>query len=258
VSNDLIAYRLGNSIKMTMSSARAKRLWMEQSKQSFANRCLPMKIANQAGWVILNDKQIRAKWSGGATLQSVIIEQTGSAPHAAISHFGEGVLTFTIPFLFRTPPGIALVFRGPPNEPKDGIYPLEGLVETEWAVARSTANWKFTRPNTWVEFSQGEAICFIVPVALDLMEDLRPSIVDIKSDPETRRQYEIWHRSCREFNERLSRGDPQARMLGWQRYYMHGTAPHASAKPIEQASQHRTRLRLREFAQPTVGDPAEQ
>ena len=42
------------------------------------------------------------------------------------SHFGYGILTWTLPYLFRTPPDWNLLARGPSNLPKDGIQALEG------------------------------------------------------------------------------------------------------------------------------------
>ena len=241
------AYRLGSSFGMKIVAARLDRDWMKHSRKSFANRCLPMRIANQAGWVILNDRAVKAKWLGGADPSAIVIEHAGTPPHAAVSHFGEGILTFLIPFIFRTSQKIVLLFRGPSNAPKDAICPLEGIVETEWAVARASVNWKFTRPDTWVEFAPGEPICMIVPLRLDMLEEVEPSIVSIQSDPETYRQYRAWHQSCFEFGERLRRREPEAMKLGWQRYYFRGTAPHAQSEPIPEAGKHRTRLKLREF-----------
>ena len=62
------------------------------------------------------------------------------------SNFGYGIVTWYLPYLFRTSPGYNLWVRGPVNSPKDGIVPLEGLVETDWAEATFTVNWKITRP----------------------------------------------------------------------------------------------------------------
>jgi hypothetical protein len=251
------AYRLGNSFDMRIAVAQPNRDWMNCSNNSFANRCLPMRIANQCGWVILNGPAVRAKWFGGATPDAVLIENNGAPPYAAISHFGEGILTFVLPFLFRTPQKTALLFRGPANTPKDSICPLEGLVETEWAVARASVNWKFTRPDTWVEFAPREPICMVVPLQLDLLENARPCIVDIQSDPEMYRQYQTWHKSCSDFGERLRRREPEAVRLGWQRYYFRGAAPHACSEPIAEASEHRTRLTLKEFVDAEIKPAAD-
>jgi hypothetical protein len=252
------AYNLGNSFEMSLATARPERAWMSQSNKSFANRCLPMRMANQAGWNIVNGRKLRAKWLGGSAANQVLIENTGDPPHPAISHFGEGILTFLIPFLFRTPPGIALLYRGPANAPKDSIYPLEGLVETEWAVARASMNWKFTRPDTWVEFAPGEPICMVVPVCLDVMESLEPQIFDIKTDPELHRKYNMWYENCRDFTILLRNRDPEAMRLGWQRYYFNGTAPHAGTAAIPEASAHRVQLRLKNFCDCNIDDCIEE
>jgi hypothetical protein len=251
------AYRLGRSFDMTIAAAPSDRNWMSRSNRSFANRCLPMRIANQAGWVIRNDRSIRAKWLGTQTKESVVIEHQGAPPYSSVSHFGEGILTFFIPFLFRTPPGVALLLRGPANMPKDSIFPLEGLVETDWAVAGVSMNWKFTRPDCWVEFGAREPICMIVSVALDVIEKLEASITDISSDPELHRKYRAWHKSVSSFNSRLCDGDPEAIRLGWQRQYFHGTAPHTTA-PIPEAAGHRLYLHLREFVEVTTNQSADE
>ena len=247
--NEFIAFRLGRRFDMKLAIAPSGRDWMNRTTSSFANRCLPMRIANQAGWVVLNNRPLRAKWLGGVAPSEVVLEHTGNSPYAAITHFGEGILTFTIPFLFRTPPGIALLFRGPANSPKDAIAPLEGLVETDWAVAAASMNWKFTRADTWVEFARDEPICMVVPQRLSLLEAAQPFILDIQKDSKTHRNYQLWYESCCDFNDRLRKREPEAVRLGWQRYYLRGTAPHAGSDVIPEASAHRTGLNLHEFVE---------
>jgi len=247
-SNELLAYRLRRNCGMKLAAELPGRDWMNKTNQGFANRCLPMRIASQAGWVVLNDNLLRAKWDGGAGPNATVIEQADHPPCAAISHFGHGILTFAIPFLFRTPPGVALLIRGPANAPKDAIAPLEGLVETDWAVAGSTVNWKFTRAGIWVEFAAGEPICMIVPQRLDLLEATQPRIYDIEENPETHHQYKIWNESVYSFGKRLRERDPEAVRLGWQRYYFRGMAPH-KGQDDQVAEGHRLQLSLREFVE---------
>jgi uncharacterized protein DUF6065 len=246
-TDEFIAYRVGHRFEMKLTVAPSGRDWMNQTNRDFANRCLPMRIANQAGWVVLNDLPFRAKWIGGAGADAIVFEYSGDPPYGAISHFGEGVLTFTVPFLFRTYPGTVLLFRGPANMPKDAIAPLEGLVETDWAVASASMNWKFTRADTWIEFACGEPICMVVPQRLDLLEKMRPRILDVEQDPETHKNYAQWSESYRHFNERLRKHEPEAVKLGWQRYYFRGTAPHAASDSKPAAHEHRLRLNLHEF-----------
>jgi len=69
-----------------------------------ANRCLPLLIANQAGWAILNPVGFWACWNGGRGLGGVGITPDGPSV-CATSHFGEGIVTWSVHFLFRTLPG---------------------------------------------------------------------------------------------------------------------------------------------------------
>ena len=95
------------------------------------------------------------------------------------SHFGNGIVTFSIPYLFRTPRGINLWVKGRRNYFKDGVQPLEGIVETDWLPATFTMNWKLTRPNHSVRFERGEPICMVVPIPRGLAEQLEPVYVPL-------------------------------------------------------------------------------
>ena len=70
----LVAYRISPERSLDLVPSPAKRAWMDASYRGFANRCLPLLIANQAGWFILNGHEFRATWSGGRTRAAVRIE----------------------------------------------------------------------------------------------------------------------------------------------------------------------------------------
>jgi uncharacterized protein DUF6065 len=80
------------------------------------------------------------------------------ASYPASSHFGSRILAFNLPFRFRTPLGYNLQVRGLASWPKDGAYPLEGILETDWTVSTFTMNWKLTRAELPVAFEAGEPI----------------------------------------------------------------------------------------------------
>jgi len=127
--------------KMRLVPALRTRRWIEETDQRFATRCLPMLMANQSAWFILNHFAFCATWNGMNDKAAISIQASAPVPHdGATSHFGCGILTWTIPYLFRTSPGYNLLVRGPANLPKDGISPLEGIVETDWACATFTMN----------------------------------------------------------------------------------------------------------------------
>jgi hypothetical protein len=113
--------------------APAERAWMDDTENRHAYRCLPLTIANSHGWEILSPAGFSAIWNGGNGLDAVTVTPDVGAEPAALSHFGHGVLTFTVPCLFQTEPGFDLLVTGPINRPKDSIAPLTGLIETDWS-----------------------------------------------------------------------------------------------------------------------------
>jgi hypothetical protein len=196
------------------------------------------------GWEILLPGAIEAEWNGGIELSDITVETRdpdGKADKLALSHFGHGILTFPINYLFRTEPGVALWARGAPNSPKDGIAPLEGIVETDWASFTFTMNWQFTRPGR-VVFEKDEPICFVTPIAYRLLEHVRPEIVPLAEAPEIAEQYWAYSEARKNFNTRLAERDPAASKEGWQKWYMRGENPFGSeGNPL-----HISNLRLSE------------
>jgi hypothetical protein len=147
---------------------------------------LPLLIANQQGWFILNTHRVRCVWNGGPRMEHLIVIDKGGPPGTpcpAISHFGHGVLTWNLNYLFRTPPGYNLWARGPANQPKDGAAALEGIIETDWSVATFTMNWKMTAIGGAIDFVPGEPICQISPVRRGEVETFHPSVADIDTQP---------------------------------------------------------------------------
>jgi Family of unknown function (DUF6065) len=106
---------------------------------------------------------------------------------SAISHFAHGILTFHLPCLFRTEAGYDLMVHGPINRPKDGIAPLSGVIETDWAPYSFTMNWIFTRPGTQVSFAQGEPFCHVFPVKRGELEAIEPQLRLLSEEPELKR-----------------------------------------------------------------------
>jgi hypothetical protein len=246
----LTAYRATNRT-CPIEPAPVRRAWMDQTSVHFANRCLPMLMANQAGWWVPNPRRFTARWDGRDGPLGVRIDyDAGRPPYPASSHFGHGIVTFHIPLLIRTPPGWNLLVRGPSNLPKDGASALEGLVETDWAVATFTANWKLTRPGLTVEFARGEPVCMLVPQRRGDLERFRPAFAPMEAMPD-RDAYRAWRDSRAGFLRRLHerrREDLAAASRLWQRDYMLGTAP--SAAPDGAAPEHQRRLELHGFADP--------
>jgi hypothetical protein len=240
----LFAYRVSPWPPMRLVTATASRDWMEATPNRFANRCLPLRIANQAGWFVLNSHPLRVTWTGGNERSDLEIESLGEeANYPVSSHFGSGILTFNLPFLFRTLSGYNLQVRGPANWPKDGAYPLEGIVETDWAVSTFTMNWKLTRAELPVVFEEGEPICMIVPQRRGELETFRPEIRELDEELETAGAYRQWAASRAKFNQDLKVAGSEAVKRGWQKDYVRGTTLGGL-----RAEEHQTKLKLKGFS----------
>ncbi len=182
----LKAYELASTEGWSIEPASPKRQWMDATFRRIAYRCLPLIAANQAGWVIRSPAAFTAVWSGKADNRGVRLTfDAGYEQYAgiAISHFGAGVLTFVLPWLFRTSPGYALAVRGLTNEPKENAVALDAIVETDWSPYTFTMNWKLLRGEVPVRFEKGDAVCLLQPFALDLLEQFECSFEPLTAAP---------------------------------------------------------------------------
>ena len=91
-----------------------RREWMDALPDRFAYRCLPLLIANQAGWDLLCPTGFRARWNGKQDLDGITFKWDDEQPPTVASHFGNGVLTFTPGYLFRTPKDHNIWVKGAP------------------------------------------------------------------------------------------------------------------------------------------------
>jgi hypothetical protein len=108
VHHALTAYQLG-SHTLPLIPSFAARDWMLRTDKQFANRCLPMLIANQSGWLILNDVPFTAVWSGGDGVRATSVSyDPGPASPSSRKLLWLRDLDLEHPFVFRTPLGFNL------------------------------------------------------------------------------------------------------------------------------------------------------
>lgn len=273
----IIAFETHPQGDMPVEVAPVERDWMDATHLRFAYRCLPLAIANRSGWVIRNPATFVAVWNGGPaktdtqlnfnpsqdgfeSYQTYTTITLNTPPKPAepirppdpriLSHFGAGVITFSIPYLFRTPKSVNLWVKGPANYIKDGVQPLEGVVESDWVASTFTMNWKLTRPRMPVTFRVGEPICMLVPVPRGLAEGLDAVRVPMASDPRVEKEYRDWERSRSQFMVDLEQRGSEANRRGWQKHYFKGETQSGEA-----VSDHQTRVNLREFRRADRLDP---
>lgn len=226
-------------------AAPQRRDWMDASPESFAYRCLPLNIANAHGWELLSPCGFEAEWNGGPAVNDVVVRPDPGTPieDAPVALFGQGVLTFHVSGLFRTPPGYSLWAGGPPNAAKDGIAPLSGVIETDWSPYSFTMNWRFTRPGHVIRFEENEPFCFFFPVERALAERMTPRIAPIEAEPDLKRRFETWSASRDAFQAQVEAHPPAAPADKWQKFYYRGVDADGAPGPQD----HRAKLRLAEF-----------
>lgn len=247
----LIGYITGDNAPQIIP-APITRAWMSaqsDADKGWPSRCLPMLIANQSGWELRNPCAFNATWVAQNDGIDVLIEPDQYAANQLLpaSHFGNGILTWRLPLLFRTPPGYNLLVRGPANYPKDGVCALEGIVETDWASASFSMSWKLTRKMMPVRFDVDEPICMIVPQRRAELEEFAPELRSIAADEDLHRKHQLFlrERDAAKHAEQIARVAAGDR-VEWQGDYTRGR--HRDGEPG--APDHQTRRRLQAFVQP--------
>jgi hypothetical protein len=246
----LRAYALQGGTPLRIVPAPRPRAWIDAFPRRFTAQCLPLMMANQSGWWMLNPTAFRVTWDGREAPNALAIEGVdgGEKPRTVVSRFGYGIVSFEVPYIFRSPPGMNMLVRGPSNLFKDGIAPIEGLVETDWAVATFAMHWKLTRVGHPVLFEAGEPFCMLVPQGRGELEALQPVLQKLEDDPELHRQYEAWRISRKQNSDMrhvaaLVGGQMGVYDIPCELHYTRGTSPGGASAPDD----HQTRRSLRDF-----------
>lgn len=204
-----------------------QRGWMDATPNRYAYRCLPLTIVNQTGWWVLNPVGFTAVWRGG-TVPGSIDFRFDASPELWTgwinSQFGEGIITWNTPFLFRTrPQGSRLLVTGPANYFKANAHPLMALIESDWMSMSFTMNYKLMKVGEPVRFDLGEPLFQAIPLAGNVCANLETAAVTyrkLSEDPEVSRAYQNWHDGRREFHEQKAKGG--IRSDDWQKDYFQG------------------------------------
>jgi len=218
---EIVAYSAWG-FRIPLVPAFYKRDWMDATAGGFAYHCLPMTLANQSGWFVLAPHAAVVEWNGGNAPTDLTVTIPGKPESVhAISAVGNGILSWTINYVFRTPPGWNILCRGPANSIKDGIQALEGLVETDWSSASFSSNWKMTRPGR-VEFAEGEPVAMLVPQQRQDLESFSVRKAELSSNPELFDGYREWVNSRQSFLAAQRSGDDEAIKKKYQKHYFSG------------------------------------
>lgn len=199
--------RLTGNLVDEIRPAPHQRAWMNDTPDRYAYRCIPVGVANTVGWEILNPVHCDFYWNGDIKAEGVRVQHYETKlTNSPSSHFGSGIVTWNIPFVFRTPPEVGLMVTGPANHLKDGMVPIEALVETDWLPNSFTMNWKITVPEKLVTFEKGEPICRIFPYPKNYVDQFQIEIRNLKDDPEFGERVADWEVQRREGRSKVDLG----------------------------------------------------
>jgi hypothetical protein len=198
-----------------------KRDWMDAYPHNFAYRCLPLKIANESGWVVKSPIDFKITYLNDEIPKDSIFveidEKDSFYRKYILSHFGRGVLTFSLPYLFQTPEPWSLWVRGYPNHYKENVSFLEGVVETYWLQSTFTYNIRLVEKNKPVQFKKGEPLFFFTLVNLKDLQNSKIKTSLISEDKELKDSYDKWNASRAAFLARKDRTPDE-----WQKDYFLG------------------------------------
>jgi hypothetical protein len=170
----ITAYALHN-YAVTIRPAPVQRAWLVGQQDTD----LALQTASANGWDLLCPYSFEAVWSGGPRPEDVEISASGFVS----SRLGHGILSFDTGYLFQIEEGHNLWVRGPINYPKDGLYPLDRIIETQGLPCHFSLNWKFTRANQVVRFEKGEPFGTILPYPQNYIENFEGEIKKAADQP---------------------------------------------------------------------------
>jgi len=153
-------------------------------------RCLPLTIGNQYGFVIKSEYDFDFIWNGKNEIDSVKININNKNIEKDIfsknnknlpiikSHFGNGIITISVPFTLRTPPGVNLMTINPPNYIIPNITVMTGVIETDNIRRNFTFNLKIQIPNIKVIIPAGTPIAGFIPIPRYFADNFKLEIAD--------------------------------------------------------------------------------
>ena len=213
----LIKANILSKANFKINSSDTKRDWMDKASGN-PYRCLPLTIGNQFGWTISCPFDFKAIWNGNTNAENAFIIEFNEKyeySNYIASHFGDGILTFSLPYLFKTEKSYGLFLRGPTNHVKHNITYLDAFVETDWLNFTFTYNIKFQKPNVEVEFKKDEPLLSFFPFQLKNLEDVEFSFSSIHNDKELLKNYEEYSKLRVEWNKTVKDKD-------WMKDYFKG------------------------------------
>lgn len=155
---DLIVYT--EDTTLSIIPGKRQRIWMDDHTHSY--KCTPLTIANEFGWDIILDYDIKVTWDGTNNPAGLIIntpEKTGRIK----SHFGAGTITFNPGFRMKTEENIYIMVMPVPNQFDQSFLSLSAIIETDKLKYPWFISIKFLNKGTSI-IKKGTKLARILPI----------------------------------------------------------------------------------------------
>jgi hypothetical protein len=207
-SGKIVVFSMPTPKPMIIIPASPDRSWM--SRLGATDLGLPTSTANRTGWMVLNDQEVEVTWNGGKNRSDVrILCRTQGASSRVVSQFGNGIVTWKLPLRFRLPSEFGLRLRGPTNWPKEGVFPIEQVLDADSSPAPVSMSWRVTRIGIPVRFELGEPLCMIYPELQGLAAEVDPHIHTVEENSTSSKKADSVYEA--ETASRSSKGSIQQR-----------------------------------------------
>jgi len=165
---------------------------MSETPQKYIYKCIPLVSANTMGWELFNPVDSDVTWNGGDMNTDISVTSLETHRFGMTSHFGCGMVTWYVPFLFRTSPELGLLVTGPSNHGRNDAVALEAFIRTDWLPFPFTMSWRLTRKNQTVHFSKNEPICRVLPFPIAMLDETSLEIAELTDDPGFLAEVNAW------------------------------------------------------------------
>lgn len=222
--------------RLPIEQSSVDREWMDNTVDGYSYRCLPMTYASRHGWCVRLVSDVEVIWDGSVVAEGTQIicgrEQNGW--RFSDNGTGNGVVTFHLNAIPRTPPDWNLWIIGAPNLVIPGASPLSGVVESDWMFSAPTMNWKITDANRLITFKKGDPVIFFFPIHKSVLETFKVKHLTMQDFEEMNRNY-VEHCEWRQSTE--AKGEA---VFG--KMYLKGINPDGSKPSFPHT--HKTKLKL--------------
>lgn len=117
-------------------------------------------------FLIKSTNSFICRWDGTDANDGVAVHQLDATKRDDLiveSHFGHGILTVQSRQYFRTPKGVNMMVKAPPNYPVHGLSWMDAIVETDNLRRDFTFNIKITRPQMDIYIEKGTPLGCVLP-----------------------------------------------------------------------------------------------